>query len=109
MLAVVAHVQACEETFLRATAARWKNAPAARLLRTDFVVHPKDAELAQFLGAERFRGARVAPVHVPGVFREDHAHVLLLHLLGKHALVKVPELLLNAVSYTHLTLPTSDL
>src|SRR3954463_16483837 len=75
MLAVVAHVQPREEDILRAAARRDGSKATARARPgTPGFADPKDAELPQLLGRERLGRTRVAPVHVPRVLGEEHAH-----------------------------------
>src|SRR2546428_107825 len=56
---------------------------------------PEDAELAQLVGRQGIRRARIAPGHVPRVLEEHGAHVLALDLLREHRAVELSELLLD--------------
>src|SRR5438093_6042920 len=76
---VVPDVQTRQEDVGRATAGDRTTAHA--VAGSAGIRQPEDAELAQLVGRQGIRRARIAPGHVPRVLEEDGAHVLALDLL----------------------------
>ena len=87
MCAVVTHVQTRDEH--AGGRRRGEERPAARHLRD---VSPADPQLAQLVAAQRFRGTRVARIHVPRVLGEHHATVVEQRLATEQRTVEAREI-----------------
>src|SRR5438876_12347368 len=94
MPGVVAYMQPGEENALCRD--RRHNCPSSwlDLIGPGARGEPENSELAQLFSGERIGGARIAPAHIPSIFREHRLHVFLLHLMAEHGLIEVAEFVL---------------
>ena len=103
MLRVVAHVHARDENIPR-SARRWRNRPTAGTrdkCGSNLIIQPENTQPTKLFIGERLGCARITPVHVPGVFSKNCAHVGSLHLLIEHIAVKIFETGFNIYRQIH--------